>query len=268
MKFIKFFLILAFGCSAIAVKAQAKVDTSYLSIAPPSIQRMIVRGKVPRFTIQVSAFYNSGLMDLAANDNTAFNKNDFVGGRNFGTRYGFGFSLIGKLPLHKQGNVRLVISGLYNRLQSNFVISETPEGKVGYNVFSAALGLENNFTPDRKFKPYIGADIIGSWIGGKANLATDTGNFSLKIKTAFRLGFALNLGFEYAFNNNVGFNLGVKLSHLNTLLKDSKESSNLNETYLNDKHVDPPILYSGWKQFFFSSFYTGINIYFGMKNKK
>ncbi len=266
MKFIKFFLIISFGCSAIAVKAQ--VDTSYSFIAPPSIQQMIVPGKAPRFTLQICAFYNNGLMDLAANDNTTFNKNDFVNGRNFGTRYGFGFSLIGKLALHKQGNARLVVTGLYNRLQSNFVISESPQGKVGYNVFSAALGLENNFTPDRKFKPYIGADIVGSFIGGDAKLTTDTGNFNLKIKTAFRIGFALNFGFEYAFNNNVGFNLGLKLSHLNALLKDSKESSNLNETYLNDKHVDTPVLYSGWKQFFFSSFYTGFNIYFGSKNKK
>jgi opacity protein-like surface antigen len=266
MKFIKFFLVLAFGCSAITTRAQ--VDTSYLAIAPPSVQKMITSGKAPRFTIQVSAFYNYGLMDLAANDNTSFNKNDFVNGRNFGTRYGFGFSLIGKLALHKKGNARLVVTGLYNRLLSNFVISESPQGKVGYNVFSAALGLENSFTPDRKFKPYIGADIIGSWIGGDAKLSTDTGIFNLKIKTAFRIGFALNFGFEYAFNNNVGFNLGVKLSHLNALLKDSKVSSNPNETYLNDKYINPPIPYSGWKQFLFSSFYTGFNIYFNMKNKK
>jgi opacity protein-like surface antigen len=266
MKFIKLILIFAFGCSNIVIQAQ--VDTSYSSVAPPSIQKMIIPGKAPFFTIQVSGFYNNGLMDLAANDNTAFNKEDFIGGRNFGTRYGYGAALIGKLSLHKQGNVRLVVSGLYNRLQSNFVISESPQGKVGYNVFSAALGLENNFTPDRKFKPYIGADVIGSWIGGDASLSTDTGNFNVKIKTAFRIGFALNFGFEYAFNNNVGFNLGVKFSHLNALLKDSKESANPNETYLNDKFIEPHILYSGWKQFFFSSFYTGFNIYFGSKNRK
>lgn len=101
-------------------------DTSYFSIAPPNIQRMLVRGKAPIVTIQFSVYYDNGLMDLAADDNASFNKNDFVNGRNFGTRHGYGFSLTGKLALHKEGNVRLLVSALFNRMQSNFVISQSP----------------------------------------------------------------------------------------------------------------------------------------------
>jgi len=207
-------------------------------------------------------------MDLADNANTNFSKSDFVNGRNFGTRYGYGFMLAGKYALHKKGNLRLVAAGYFNRFESNFVISKSPEGKVGYNTFSGALGLENSFNPDKRFKPYVGGEIMATLINGSASLSTDSTEFNLNIKNAFRLGFNVNFGFEYAFNNNVGINLGIKLSHLNVLLKDSKESGDPANINLNDKYIKPEIPYSGWKQFFYSSFYTGFNIYFGMKNKK
>lgn len=243
-------------------------DTSYISIAPQNIQDMLKPGKPPKFSLQLSAYYDNGLMDLAADDNASFNKNDFIKGRNFGTRHGFGFSLTGKLALHKEGNIRLIVSAIYNRLQSNFVISSSPQGKVGYNVFSGGIGLEDNFTPDRPFKPYISFEIVPSIIGGSAVLSTDSSDFNLTIKNSFRLGLSADFGFEYALSNNIGFNLGIKITHANLFFKESKASANPNETYLNDVLVNPQIPYAGWKQFFFGSIYTGINIYFGMKNRK
>lgn len=260
--------IIVYGIFLISTAIYSQSDTTYNYIASERIRQLLLPGKAPRFTIQFSALYDNGLMDLAANDNTRFSKIDFVNGSNFGTRYGYGFMLAGKLALNKKGNARFITAFYFNRLQSNFVISESPEGKVGYNAFSGAIGIENSFTPDRKFKPYIGAEIMATLINGKATLATDSTDFNLSIKNAFRLGFNLTFGFEYAFNNNVGFNLGVKFSHLNVLLKDSKESGDPSNINLNDKYVEPRVNYAGWKQFFFSSFYTGVNIYFGMKNKK
>jgi hypothetical protein len=248
--------------------AQSRVDTSYSGIAPTSVRNLLVRGKAPFFTLQINGYYNMGLMDLAANDNTNFSKTDFVEGRNFGTRYGYGGSITGKLALQKAGYLRLTVSALYNGFQSNFVISKSPEGKVSYNVFSGAIGLENNFTPDRKFKYYIGFEIISSFISGDAVLTTDSTDFNLTIKNSFRLGAAANFGFEYAFSNSFGLNLGMKFTHANLLLKDSKESADPHEIYLNDDKVKVDYPYAGWKQFFFASFYTGVNFYFGMKNKK
>lgn len=248
--------------------AQETIDTSYTMIAPPSVQKLTVHGKAPVVTIQLSGYYNVGLLDLAAKDNTNFNKLDFVEGRNFGTRYGYGVGITGKIALHKEGNMRLTVSSLYNRLESNFIVGGSPDGKVGYNVFSWSLGIEDNFLPDRYFKPYIGAELVTSLINGSALLATDSTNFNLDINNAVRLGFALNMGFEYAVSNDFGFNLGMRLTHVNLLLRDSKESPNLNQTNLNDKYVVPQIPYSGWKQFFFVSFSGGVNFYFGMKNKK
>ena len=78
----------------------------------------------------------------------------------------------------------------------------------------------------------------------------------------------MNLGFEYAFTDKFGINLGMKLTHANVFLKESKNSSSVNETYLNDKDITPSIPYAGWKQFVFISFQGGMNFYFGMKNKK
>jgi hypothetical protein len=243
-------------------------DTSYLSIAPLRIQNMVKPGKAPVVTIQFSASYNNGLMDLAASDNNRFNELDFINGRNFGTRHGFGLSLTGKFALHKEGNIRLNVSANYNLMQSNFLETASQDGKVNYNVFSGALGIEDNFTPDRPFKIYVGFDIVPSLIGGNATLRTDSADFNIKIKNSFRLGLDLNLGFEYAFTNYFGINFGLKLFHANLFFKDSKVSSDPAQTYLNDAYVNPPIPYSGWKQFLIGSIYTGVNYYFGMKNRK
>ncbi len=245
-------------------------DTSYNSVATTKILNMLKNGKSPKVTLQLSFTYNIGHLDLAANENTYFRKDDFISGANFGTRYGYGASLTGKIALHKAGNVRLNVTAGYNRFLSNFVISESPEGKVSYNVFSGGLGIENNFTPQKKFKPYIGFELVASLINGKAILATDSADFELKIKNSLRFGVTINLGFEYAFNNKVGMNLGYKLTHANIVGKKSQVSTALTETYLNDDKVTAgeTIQYAGWKQFLYSSFYAGVNFYFGMKNKK
>lgn len=245
-------------------------DTSYNSIATTKIINMLKKGKAPRVTLQLSFNYNIGHLDLAGNENTVFSKNDFVNGANFGTRYGFGTTLTGKIALHKQGNVRLNITASYNRFASNFIISETPEGKVAYNVFSWGLGIENNFSPVKKFKPYVGFDLVASLISGNAVLATDSADFNLKIKNSMRYGVSINFGFEYAFSNKAGLHLGYKMTYANIIGRKNKVSSVLYETYVNDdkESSSETISYAGWKQFLYSSFYAGINIYFNMKNKR
>jgi hypothetical protein len=248
--------------------SQNRVDTSYDYVATPRVQKLLAKGKAPVVTLQLSGFYNIGLMDLAANDNTVFSKNDFVAGRDYGTRYGIGVGVIGKIAVQKKGFFRIVVSANYNRFQSNFIISESPEGRVYYNVFSGGLGIENNFIPDGRLKPFVGFEIVPSIINGNATLTTDSADFNVKIRNNFRIGLAANVGFEYAFNNNVGLNLGIKFTHANLFLKESKASPGPDEIYLNDQKVTPNLPYAGWKQFFYTSFFTGVNYYFGMKNKK
>lgn len=246
-----------------------KKDTLYNFIATERILEMLKPGKAPVVTLQLSFNYNIGHLDLAGDENTYFRKADFVSGGTFGTRYGYGVELTGKIALHKQGNVRLNVTAGYNGFKSNFVIEGSPEGKVSYNVFSGALGIENNFSPQKKIKPYIGLDMVSSFISGKAVLATDSADFNLNIKSSVRFGVAFKLGFEYAFSNRAGVNLGYKVTYANMIGKESKASSNPGETYLNDgKVTSGTIAFAGWKQFLYSSFYAGFNYYFGMKNKK
>lgn len=248
----------------------SRKDTTYFSSADSKIINMTKKGKAPRVTLALNFSYNIGHLDLAANENTSFRKDDFINGSNFGTRYGYGGSLTGKFALHKQGNLRLNVTASYNSFRSNFIISESPEGKVNYNVFGGALGIENSFNPDRVIKPYIGADIVVSMISGKATYTTDSADFNLTIKNSVRFGAAFNLGFEYALSNQVGLNLGYRLTYVNLIGKQSKVSSNINEAYLNDEKVTSGtgIPFAGWKQFLYSAFSAGINFYFGMKNKK
>lgn len=262
------YLALLFLVLPSTVFSQSRMDTSYISIAPVSVQRLIVNGRAPVVTLQLSGYYDIGLTDLAANDNALFQKADFINGKDYGTRYGWGFSLTGKISLQKEGYLRLLVTSAFNKFQSYFVVGDSPDGRVSYNVFSWGLGLENNFTPDRRLKYYIGFEVVPSLIYGTAELNTDSSVFNLDIKNAFRLGLSANFGFEYAFSDYFGMNLGMKFTHANLLLKESKASSNPNETYLNDDKTNLKIPFAGWKQFFYTSFYTGINYYFGAKNKR
>jgi hypothetical protein len=264
---IKYFTLLFVFLPSVLL-SQNKTDTSYISIAPVSVQKLLVNGKAPVVTLQLSGYYDIGLTDLASNDNAKFQKADFINGRDYGTRYGWGISLTGKISLQKEGYLRLLVSSAFNKFQSYFIVGDSPDGRVSYNVFSWGLGLENNFTPDRKLKYYVGFEIVPSLIYGTAELNTDSSVFNLKIKNSFRLGLSANFGFEYAFSNYLGMNFGMKFTHVNILLKESKASSNPNEIYLNDDKTNLNIPYAGWKQFFYTSFYTGLNFYFGAKNKR
>jgi len=269
---ISVFLVLA-GLTVFAqddITPVTKRDTFYTSIADTRIVNMLKPGKAPKVTISIGGNYNIGHLDLAADDNTSFRKDDFETGRNFGTRYGYGGYITGKFALHKEGNVRLNVTAAFNRFQSNFVISESPQGKVHYNVFSGALGIENNFNPDKIIKPFIGFDLVVSMIWGQATLI-DTAQFILKIKNSVRFGASANFGFEYAFSNRAGMQLGYKITYSNLIGKQNKTSASPSETYLNDEKLTAGstyIPYAGWKQFLYSSIYAGVNIYFGMRNKK
>lgn len=247
------------------------IDTSYSKIAPQSVINMIKPGKSPTVTIQASFNYNIGHLGLADNENTYFRKDDFEAGKSFGTRYGFGFSITGKFTLHQEGNMRVNVGAAYNKLLSNFVIEESPEGKVHYNTYSALVGIENNFSPDKKIKPYIGLDIVTSKIIGEALFKTDSTDFILNIRSATRFGVSINMGVEYAFSDHVGINLGYRITHANIIGRENKEAEFTSETYLNDAELpagSDPIMYAGSKVYMFSTIYAGFNIYIGMKNKK
>jgi hypothetical protein len=226
---------------------------------------MMVR-TAPSFTIQVNGMYDYGVFELSGKDNGDFNANQFILGENFGVRHGIGGSITAKIPLHQRGNIRLNISVLYNNF-GNKLIDMKDGGYAKYNVFSGGVGIENNFTPSFKIKTLIGASLIGSVISGKAFIVLPDKSYNLNINPAFRLGVMVYSGFEYLLSNNLGFNFGFNFTHANLWFKSSKVSNDPNSINLNDKRVTPRQPYTGWKQFAWGSFYGGLNIYFGIKEK-
>lgn len=247
-----------------------KVDT--ITIKKTRTIRLISVYNVPKFILQFSASYNAGSLELTGH-NGGFSRADFDNGRTFGARNGFGFALTGKLRLNKKGQFWLDALGSYNRFQSNLIAKNTEEGKVYYNVFSGGLGAEYNFTPRHKVKYFFGLSTLFSIVSGKAylvdnSLADSARNFDVRIKPSFRIGYTAFIGLEYQFEKNFGLNAGLKFTHVNLLMKKSTEPSVKTERELNDDSIDPPVLYSGWKQFAYSSVYAGFSYYFGVKKTR
>ncbi|MBZ0202540.1 MAG: hypothetical protein IT281_06560 [Ignavibacteria bacterium] len=223
----------------------------------------------PKFTLQLSGGLNLGMAELSSNFQNNFDSLQFSHGLNFGVKNGYGIMIIGKIPLHKKGNVRLNISGGFDRFESGFLASTSKFGDVSYNVFSFGAGIENSFNPTFRLKPFVAAEITGNMISGKANMISQTNNSTrvVTITNSFRIGYKIYGGLEYMFNNNIGANFGIKLTNSNQVLKQTKTSSDPNEVPLRDKKDDTgEIEFGGFKNFIFTSFYLGMNFYFGVKD--
>ncbi len=222
----------------------------------------------PKFTLQVSGGLNLGMAELSSNYQNVFEADQFSKGLNFGVKNGYGLMVIGKIPLHKAGNVRLNVSGNYNSFKSDFLAEKSSFGDVSYNVIGFGVGLENSFNPNFRLKPYIAGEIQANMISGKANI-NDTSNITrvVTINNSFRIGYMIYGGLEYMFNNKVGVNFGIKLTNSNQVLKQTKKSDNPDEISIRDKKIDTEVIeFGGFKNFIFTTFYMGMNFYFGVKD--
>lgn len=238
------------------------------------IIRIVTVRTVPKFILHASASYNAGALDLSSH-NGGFSRLDFLLGKTFGVRHGIGASLIGKIPLHKKGNFWLDIITGYDRFQSDLVTNNTQEGKAAYNSFNGGIGLEYNFTPTHKVKYFLGLNPLFSFISGDAFVINpDNNRIDIKIKSSFRIGYSAFVGIEYAFERNIGLNIGLKYTHANLLLKNSEEAvdefSGNSTISLNDDVVPPESLiqFANWKQFAYFSGSLGFSYFFGVKNMR
>lgn len=226
---------------------------------------------IPNFTLTGIFALDLGFAELSSNYANRFESDQFIKGENFGVRNGYSAYLIGKLPLHPQGNIRLTISAGYNHFANDFMSDASPFGSVKYNVLVFGAGIENNFSPKYRLRPYVGGEITGNLISGDAVIDTATVTSSpainVKIKSSFRIGISVYTGFEYLIANSFGLNFGVKLTHNNLLLKQSA-TDGTTEIPLRDKksNEDPATPFAGFKSFVHLGFYMGANIYFGIKD--
>lgn len=220
--------------------------------------------------MQLSGGLNIGGMELKGN-NGGFSQYDFVKGKNYGARNGFGVTITGKYPLVKNGTIWVDAMGTFNRFISDLFANNTTEGIVSYNQFGGGLGAEYNFTPTHKVKYYIGATSLFSVVNGKASLVnadSATSSRPVTIKSSFRIGYQIFTGVEFAVSNEIGLNLALKWTHVNPLLKKNTVATDSTQTELNDNGNDPQILYAGWKQFAFASLNVGVSYYFGVKSRR
>jgi opacity protein-like surface antigen len=218
----------------------------------------------PTFVLSFSGNFNIGVSELDVVDNPT----QLFGGQNFGVRNGYGFNAIGKIPIDKQkGNLRIIIHSGYNHFQGTFNSAVFTNSKVKYDIISGGVGLENNFTPKFSVKPFIGAAIIGSMISGNSTFDTASTHFDITIKNSFRLGYTLYGGIEYGLSNSVGINLGARFTNVNTWLKSTKGDPNATEISLRDAYTSNPLPFGGWKNFAYTSFYLGVSMYFGVKDR-
>ena len=264
-----FLALILFATGNLLAQVEIKVDT--IKITKTRTLKIVTTRTAPKFILELSGGWNFGAMELSGH-NGGFSLYDFTAGKSFCARNGFGVNLSGKYPLGKEAKFWLVALAGFNRFQSNLIAKNEEEGKVSYNAFSGGLGLDYNFTPTHRVKYFFGANVLFSLIGGNASIVTDIitqAKTELKIKQSLRIGYSAYVGLDYAIENNFGLNCGVKFTHANLLMKESKEAVN-NEIYLNDKNSGtiPSYAYSGWKQFAYVNVFAGVSYYFGVKERK
>ncbi len=221
----------------------------------------------PVWTLQFTGAFNLGFAELSSNYADVFDAQQFYNGENFGVRYGFGVQATAKNTLNEKGNMRLIMSSSYNYFSSQLFSKKSPFGNVRYNVLSIGGGIENNFNPKYRLRPYISFEADLNMIFGKAVITTDTSSTEANIKNSFRIGFIICAGFEYLVNNSYGITLGARITNANQVLKQSKTEEDDTNIHLRDKRVNPKLFLSGFKNFTFISIYAGVDLYFGIVNQ-
>jgi len=237
---------------------------------------MVLRS-APSFTLQFNLNYNQSYLDFNGTYNNDFHSDNFMKGQILGADKGYGAALTSKIPLTSKGKLRLNISLNYNRLQTylwgaNDQLADV--GKTKYNMISAGIGLEHNFTAHHKFKIYLGGEALGTIISGSGtvwveNRGAQAYTYDVKITNSFRIGASVFGGTEYMLNNRVGLSLGFKYNFINLFLKDAKQTDDPNASSfpLRDK-FDPNVRYSGDKTLAYISIMGGVNLYWGITEKR
>ncbi len=258
------FIICSLLLVSFSLAQEIRIDT--IKITKTRNIRIVTLMTVPKFIIQLSLSYNWGAMELSAH-NGGFSRDDFKRGKSYCARNGYGISLTGKLPLNKKGQFWLDIITSFNRFQSDLIAKNTEEGEVSYNVFSGGTGVEYNFTSYHHLKYFAGGNLLLSAISGNAELVVpdSTAKYQVKISSSLRMGYSVFIGLEYAFDKSSVFNLGVKFTHANLLLKKFTQSTDSSQTDLNDLGANTPQLYTGWKQFAYATVFAGFSYYFGVR---
>jgi opacity protein-like surface antigen len=243
-----------------------------ISFAQP--QKVMVVKSFPKFTLQVNLNYNQSFLEFNGTYNNDFHSKDFMNGAALGADKGIGGSVTSKIALSDRGRMRLNLSLNYNNFKT-YLFGQNHQladiGKSSINIMSFGVGLEHNFTPNYKFKIYLGAEGTGNLISGKSTIWVDVPStpgytYDVTITNSFRIGAAIFAGTEYMLNDRMGLSFGFKYNFANLLLKSAKDSSDPNSFPLRDDNSNLP--YSGKKTIAYISITGGVNFYWGVTSKR
>jgi len=190
----KILILFLLFCASVANSQEIKVDT--IKVEKSRLLRIVTVMTVPKFILDLSGGYYSGALELTSH-NGGFSENDFMQGKNFQARNGFGLNLTGKLPLNKKGEFWLDVIAGFARFQSNLFAQNNEEGTVAYNSFNGGVGVEYNFTSYHRVKYFVGFNPLISFISGSASLINPDSTFtSYTIKSSVRIGYSLLRGWS------------------------------------------------------------------------
>lgn len=236
-------------------------------------QKKYVYPKPPKFTLTFALSYNYALAraygDLSS-ANVVFDSlaNGYVfKGPNYGMLQGGGFISTGKLAVDKKRMFRLTMTLGYN-LFYNTAIDNSNRSQ--WHLFNGTLGVEYNFAPKSKYRPYIGYELMyslmfGSWRYGVTDPDGIESEVNLKFKPAHRFGMAFNSGVEYMIKRKIGVTFGGRIVWVNLAPKLNKASDDPNNVYINDAKYDNSINIGFRKQIVYFQFVTGLSLYIRRK---
>lgn len=277
MKLINTILLIAMLLQASYIYSQVETEEEEIdmkeNVQTDLVKYMVIRS-APTFTLQISGNFNQSILDLSGTYNDDFHSDDFLNGTDLGADKGYGVSILSKISISPRSHWRANISLNYNKVKSFTLDTDkkSEKGHSSFNIFSTGLGLEYNFTPSHKFKIYMAGEMLISMINGKVSVDTVPSDNTLlltnfTIKNSFRIGAGFYGGSEYMLSNDIGLNLGFKLSFANLLLRNATGSNSDTEFQLRDA-ADPNLKFSGDKSFSFYTLFGGINFYWGITEKR
>lgn len=221
----------------------------------------------PQFVIHLKGGYDLPLPDLKGDMlDSADQVNTLL------QKQGFGFGADFKYYLGKKRNVGITLDLGYQMFSNS---EDTVNGvgkdvKNKLNAFNVGLGVEYNFMPKGKSRPFLGAEFTGHFFSGKIEGSPLLGNQNeLTMKSASRFGLALGGGVDFAFSPSVGAVVGIKYHLANLIGKDFDTTVTSNTEYaLNDGEYTAGTVTFASKNISYLQFYAGVSFFLNSPKKK
>lgn len=250
----------------------ALVFLTFAANSFPQVKK--IKSKSPKLTLTAAISYNMALSKAYGNVTAGTMIYDstiggyLFNGENYGMQQGGSVMTIFKLAVDKKRRTRLVWNLGYT-LFYNTAFDNVHKNQ--WHLFSGSFGIEYNFRPKARFRPYMGFELVYTLMfGGWHNtLYNDEGKkittIYIKFKPAHRFGMAINSGFEYKINKRVGLTLGYRALWVNVIPKQNKFSNDIDVAYINDAKSDNGIDNGSRKQIVYLQLIGGVSWFIGRR---